>query len=112
MTASTQYTIVFPAWYDERGEWEAEQKGWLQGVAVYTDGPAAQPLHFYDPVRLAQDLENEAKQGRPFIAYKGLIVVPEVTRNAIVEAIEKLVELGYFESTQLNHHEVCPNGSA
>ncbi len=34
MNAIETYQVVFPECYDERGEWEAKEKGWLQGVEV------------------------------------------------------------------------------
>ena len=52
---------------------------------------------FYDPVRLAQDLEEVAKWDRPFVAEPGLIVVPSVTRAAITQAAEHLASSGYFD---------------
>jgi hypothetical protein len=34
-TSGTQsFQVLFPNWYDERGKWEANEKGWLQGVEV------------------------------------------------------------------------------
>jgi hypothetical protein len=96
MTTTKNYQVAFPEWYDERGEWEAKEKGWLQGVEVRFANGDIESLFFYDPVRLAQDLDAESKQGRPFIAVPGMVVVPEITRDAILGAITKLVETGYF----------------
>jgi hypothetical protein len=66
MSAKETFQVIFPEWYDERGEWEAEAKGWLQGVEVRVSNGNVHPLFFYDPVRLAQDLEAEAKHGKAF----------------------------------------------
>lgn len=88
--------VVFPDWYDERAEYEAEQKGWLQGVEVELGDGSRYPVTFYDPVRLAQDLEEEAKWDRPFVAEPGLIVIPTVTRAAISQAVEQLAVSGFF----------------
>jgi hypothetical protein len=96
MAARETFEVVFPDWYDERGESEAEAKGWLQGVEVRFSNGAVHPLFFYDPVRLAQDLEEETAQGRPFIGYPGLVVVPGITREAIVGVVAKLVESDFF----------------
>ena len=96
MNANGTFHIVFPDWYDERGEWEANEKGWLQGVEVHFANGDVHPLFFYDPVRLAQDLETDVKHGRPFVAHPGMIVIPEITREAIVEVVSKLVEDAYF----------------
>jgi hypothetical protein len=96
MSAPPNFRVVFPEWYDERGEWEAKEKGWLQGVEVHFANGDVQPLFFYDPVRLAQDMEGEAKYGTPFIAHPGLILIPEITREGILSAIKNLVDAAYF----------------
>lgn len=88
--------VRFPDWYDELAEVEAEHKGWLQGVEVELGDGSRYPVLFYDPVRLAQDLEEEAKWDRPFLAEPGLVVVPAVTRAAISQAAEYLATTGYF----------------
>ena len=53
-------------------------------------------LFFYDPVRLAQELDIEVKDGIPCIAEVNMVVVPEVTPAAIRAAIERLVQIGHF----------------
>lgn len=88
--------VRFPDWYDELAELEAEHKGWLQGVEVELGDGSRYPVLFYDPVRLAQDLEEEAKWDRPFVAEPGMVVVPAVTRAAISQAAERLAASGYF----------------
>lgn len=88
--------VRFPDWYDELAEVEAEHKGWLQGVEVELDDGTRYPVTFYDPVRLAQDLTEEAKWERPYLAEPGLVVVPAVTRNAISQAAEHLTASGFF----------------
>jgi hypothetical protein len=100
MTTRANFEVVFPDWYDERGEWEANSKGWLQGVELRFAHGDVHSLFFYDPVRLAQDLEVETKQGRPFIAVPGMVVIPEVTREAILAAVAKLVQMDYLPPHQ------------
>jgi hypothetical protein len=120
MTAVTNYQLVFPPWYDSVAETEVEAKGWLQGVEVRFPSGLAQALFFYDPVRLAQDLEEEAKFGLPFVASPGLIVIPRITRSTIEAAVQKLVEEDYFPighspaGCSLNEviHEVRPSPAA
>ncbi len=87
--------VRFPDWYDELAEVEAEHKGWLQGVEVELDDGTRYPVTFYDPVRLAQDLAEEAKWDRPFIAEPGLVVIPAVTRAAILLTAEHLTSTGF-----------------
>jgi hypothetical protein len=96
MNSHDAYEIVFPDWYDDRGEAEAEAKGWLQGVEVRFRDGTTQALFFYDPIRLSQDLEEEGKSSEPFVAYPGLIVIPRITRQAILAAVGKLIKESYF----------------
>lgn len=104
-TDTNGFTIHFPDWFDERAESEAEDKGWLQGVTVELMDGACYPAFFYDPVRLQQDLEADTRQGRPYAAEPGMIVVPQVTRAAIDEAVGQLVRGGFF-----NHFRPLPGG--
>ena len=98
MSISTERcTVLFPEWYDERGEWEAQSKGWLQGVRVRLTNGSEHPLFFYEPVRLAQDLEEETSSGRPYIAQPGMVVIPQITRETIERVVSRLAENGYFE---------------
>jgi len=65
--------IKYPIEWDERDRFERPMKGWLDHVTVETDDGRTFNLSFYDPVRLAQDLEEEVKQGRAGIIDKGLM---------------------------------------
>lgn len=91
------YTILFPAWYDEQAEFETPSKGHLGGVVVrLKDGPAFE-LYFTDPVRLQQTLEEDAKAGRPYYSEPGLVVLAEVTTEAVSHAVSGLIRDGYFQ---------------
>ncbi|MGL6095067.1 MAG: hypothetical protein ACRC7O_04605 [Fimbriiglobus sp.] len=92
-----KFVIVFPEWYDDRAEWEAESKGWLPGVEVEFLSGARYPITFYDPVRLSQDLEHTSEEGGSVIAETGMAVIPAVTRVGIVKAVETLVAQGFFD---------------
>src|SRR5271166_6440283 len=96
-TDTKSFTIHFPDWFDDRAAWEAEDKGWLPGVTVELADGSRYPVFFYDPVRLSQDLEVDVSQGRPYAAEPGLIVLPQVTRAAIGEAVRQLVGTGFFD---------------
>ncbi len=72
-------------------------KGWLDHVIVETEDGRTFTLSFYDPIRLAQDLEEEVKLGRAGITDKGLMVVPEVTKQNIENAIRQAETDGYFK---------------
>jgi hypothetical protein len=93
----TSCRVHFPEDYDERGEWEVERKGWLQGVQVEMPNGLVFPLFFYDPVRLAQDLEADERQGRSVMAEPGMVVIQEVTRSRILQAVEELVHQRFFD---------------
>ena len=54
------------------------------------------PLIFYDPVRLQQDLIENAKLGNPYIGEPGIIVIPEITLEAMKTAVQGLYDDGYF----------------
>jgi hypothetical protein len=58
-------------------------------------------VFFYDAVRLAQDLEEEAKAGRPFIAEPGLIVLERVTLANMEKAVRELYAQGFFDAFQV-----------
>ena len=89
--------IEFPIEWDEKDRMERPAKGWLSDVKVIFDNGHEFNLTFYDPVRLAQDLEEETKQGKNGIIEKGLIVIPEVTKENIENAIKQAESEGYFE---------------
>ncbi len=88
---------MFPEHYDDLAEHECTQKGWLDGVVVVLEGGRRYRVHFYDPTRLAQDLAEYAKAGKPWVQEPGLIVVADVNREMIVRAIEDAVLSGFFD---------------
>ncbi len=90
------FTVVFPDWYDERAEFEAPAKGFLPDVEVRLEDGSRHRLFFIDPIRLQQDLEEEARAGRPYFAEPGMVVLPEVTTASIREAVAGLWRDGYF----------------
>lgn len=87
----------FPAGFDERAEYEMELKGHLCGGEVELRDGRRFPITFFDPVRLSQDLEEIAKHGEPVFIEPALVVLPEVTRAAIVRALPELVRQSFFE---------------
>jgi hypothetical protein len=97
-TETSTYTIVFPDWYDDRCEWETPAKGWLSGVEVHLADGRRYGLTFYDPVRLAQTLEDDARRGQRYFAEPGLVVLPEVSTATIQAAVPDLLRGGYFDS--------------
>ena len=58
--------LLFSFEFDERAAYEVEQKGWLEQVSVGLPDGRVISVCFYDPVRLAQELDSEVKRGKPF----------------------------------------------
>jgi hypothetical protein len=91
MLLDGEYEIVFPEGFDGV-EWEAEAKGWLQGVTVVI-GARRYRVTFYDPTRLAQDIEEELRSKAVFLE-ANVLVVPAVTRVEMEKAIGSVVKAG------------------
>ncbi|HVA45094.1 MAG TPA: hypothetical protein VNH11_01800 [Pirellulales bacterium] len=88
--------LVFEYGFDNRDAFNAIGAGYLGGVVVELDDGSRHPVVFYDAVRLRQDLEEEAKQGMPFLAEPGLIVLTEVSLENMKIAVSRLGQQGYF----------------
>lgn len=88
--------LTFREGWDLRDEVETPMKGYRSDGVVLAANGKKYPVYFIDPVRLQQELEAEIEAGTPFWAEPGLIVVPEVTREAMENAIKKLWHRGYF----------------
>jgi hypothetical protein len=99
------YVVRFPEDYDAQSEFETPHRGYLSGVRVEFDDGRSYRVFFYDPVRLKQDLEAEASIGRPCLAEAGMIILPEVTTEAIRAAVSRLVREGFFEHLKAGQTE-------
>jgi hypothetical protein len=88
--------LVFEYGFDEREAFNAIGAGYLGGVVVELDDGSRHPVVFYDAVRLQQDLDEEAKQGMPFLAEPGMIVLTEVSLENVKVAVSRLHQQGYF----------------
>lgn len=93
---TTPFAIIFPEWYDARCEQETLLKGYLSDVEVRLEDGSRYKLYFTDPIRLQQTLEDDAVSGRVYYAEPGLIVLPEVTTEAIRQAVSGLLRDEYF----------------
>jgi hypothetical protein len=91
------YRVLFPPWFDEQAGLEMPLKGYLQDVEVAFDEGISYRLYFMDPVRLSQDAESEFETGRKVFAEPGLVVIPEVTRDNILAAVEQLLADRFFD---------------
>lgn len=95
--------LVFEFGFGPREEFEAKARGYLHHVLVELPDHSKYRVVFYDNVRLTQDLEEESRQGRPFVAEPGMIVVPEVTREHMLFAVAQLYKAGYFTQLVATH---------
>jgi hypothetical protein len=81
---------------DERAAFELPMKGWLSTQLEFEDG-RRYSVYFSDPIRLQQDLEGLVASGSPCFAEPGLIVLPEVTVDAIRDTVQFLWKQGFFK---------------
>jgi hypothetical protein len=93
--------IIDPIESDERDNFERPAKGWRSDVIVQTSEGVQFNLCFYDPVRLAQETEDEFVSGKAGFIEAGLIVVLKVTKMSIKKAIKKAENEGYSKSAKL-----------
>ena len=96
-TTSSVAKLVFLREFSEQEAWEARDRGYFSHVLVEVDGDRLYPVFFYDPVRLQQDLETSAKHGRAFVADPGMIVLSDITIEAMQEAVQQLCQDGFFD---------------
>lgn len=89
--------LVFDGPFDQRDAEECRVRGYCGYAMAELASGEQYGLVFYDPVRLVQDLADEAEAGRGFIADPGLVILPEVTRDYMQAAIEQLEKEGFFK---------------
>jgi hypothetical protein len=92
--------LIFEDGFDERDEEEARMRGYRSHVWAELSDGSRHRLTFYDLTRLSQTLEDEARDGRPFFAEPGLVVLSEVTRANMESAAAALADEGYFSMTE------------
>jgi hypothetical protein len=96
--------IIFPEGFDARAACEASLKGWLQVPIALADG-CRYTVYFSDPIRLQHDVDEAVKSAKPCFAEPGLIIVPEVTVQAIQDAVQFLWKQGFFASLKAEQGE-------
>jgi hypothetical protein len=76
-------------------EWEIESKGWFSAAKIQIDGVFYR-LNFYDPVRLAQEVESSLQNGVAFFE-PNLVVVPSLTKANMEQAVQRLAQTQQLE---------------
>ncbi len=97
MDSEIDAKLFFTCDFDEKDAYEVEQKGYFEHAIAQLPNGARVRVCFWDPVRLAQDLETDLKLGRICIGEPGLVVVSKVTVENMQNAIKELYRRGYFE---------------
>jgi hypothetical protein len=91
---SSSHKLVLPEGFDDYA-WEVEAKGVLWDVYLQY-GDRKFQLTFYDPARLAQDVESELEERVTFFE-PNLVVVRKVNRAEMNAAVNDLVRTGRVE---------------
>ena len=92
MSASAK--LIFVNGLPERLLDEAPDRGCYRATIELANGDRF-AVEYYDPVRLSQEVDDLLSQGR-HVAYAGVVVIPEVTLKNMEDALERLVEEGFF----------------
>ena len=87
--------LILPEGFGERTASEIRQKGWFEASVKTKDG-IRYTISFFDPVRMRQELEDNVRNDEPCLAEPNLIIVPELTIEALQSAIEHLWNKGSF----------------
>jgi len=82
--------------FEGRIAFEVPQKGWYDGLSIELEDGRKIQLFFYDPIRLGHELKLNTEHGEPYIAEPFMIVVPEVTEDAMRKAVSLLVQKEWF----------------
>jgi hypothetical protein len=88
--------LAFEGGYGERDEFETPLRGYRSDVLAELDDGSVYRITFYDPVRLTQTVEDDARSGTPYFTEPGLIIVPKVDREHMERAAAELAGAGFF----------------
>ncbi len=92
MPPVNSFEIEFPERFDDFA-WEVESKGWLS--VVVTIGHRRFSVTVYDPIRLAQEIQDALARSGTFFEHN-LLVVPIVTRAHVQAGIARIVSDGSY----------------
>jgi len=87
MIRDSEPELVLPEDFDDDA-WLLESKGWYPGASVRS-GDREVAVTFYDPTRLAQDIEADLAGGH-LVSFAHLIVVERLTVENMRRAISRL----------------------
>lgn len=97
-TLSGRPELILPESYYRETERElTNDRGYLEGGMVAFGESGRVPVNFYVPWRIRCDIELDALSGRPFYVEPGLVVVSEISRDALTSAVNQLAQEGYFD---------------
>jgi len=85
--------------FGEREEWEMTQRGCFLAVVEVESGKRYE-INFYDQVRLLQEYTATIRDGVPCFIEYNIIIVPEVTIDAVRKSVQYLWEQKYFNFIQ------------
>jgi hypothetical protein len=90
--------LIFPPDFDDRAEYEAEQRGLLDYVKVRLGKTHTYNLCFFVPWRIEIELKLRRDAGEQCFAEPGLVVIPSITRVEIQNAVAALASVNYFDN--------------
>ena len=96
-TTANDPLVIFPEGFDERCLIEMTDRGYLSEAVVELRDGSRYEVSFIDLARLEQALADNVEIGSSYYAEPGLIVVPEVTEDAVRTAVERLWREGFFQ---------------
>ncbi|MGB6192441.1 MAG: hypothetical protein WBF42_08240 [Terracidiphilus sp.] len=85
--------------WDAEEAWEIRSKGWYELAELQLDDGSVVPLSFRDPVRLSQELQAHFASGKQYFSKRNLIILPELTEEAIRQTVADLLFKGVFKAS-------------
>ena len=84
--------------WQEDDDWLIKSKGWFCHNHVELINVNRYQVCFYDKVRLGQDLDDNQRNGKPFLVEDALMVISEITIENMKAAIVEAEKQGFFEN--------------
>lgn len=80
--------VIPPDGFDQLDWNMADSKGYIEDIVVQVSPGHEVAVTFYDPIRLAQDIEAELNEGASSLSWLRLVVVKEISMGALQAAID------------------------